>query len=121
MKKKIKIAFFDSKDYDRKSFDKENEGFGYDITYLETKLNAHSADMAKGADTVCAFVNDKIDAAVIDKLIQNNIKLIILRCAGYNNVDLKAAWEKIHVARVSAYSPNAIAEHTAALLLTLTR
>ncbi|MDR2776035.1 MAG: 2-hydroxyacid dehydrogenase [Tannerella sp.] len=117
----MKIAFFDTKEYDRESFNRTNERFGYDITYLETKLNVHSADMAKGADSVCAFVNDKIDAAVIDKLIRNNIKLIILRCAGYNNVDLKYAWEKIHVAHVSAYSPNAIAEHTVALLLTLTR
>ena len=121
MGEKIKIVFFDTKNYDKEIFDKANEQYKYNIEYLETKLNIISADLVKGAYAVCIFVNDKVDADVIEKLVRNNIKLVILRCAGYNNIELKAAFEKIHVARVSAYSPNAIAEHTIALLLTLTR
>ncbi|MDR0539123.1 MAG: 2-hydroxyacid dehydrogenase [Spirochaetaceae bacterium] len=117
----MKISFFDTKRYDREAFDAANKQFGYEITYLETKLNSCSAEMAKGADAICIFVNDRVDADVVRILEQHNIKLIVLRCAGYNNIDLQAAWKKIHVARVSAYSPNAIAEHAVSLLLTLTR
>jgi D-lactate dehydrogenase len=117
----IKIAFFDAKPYDKQSFDKVNERFGFSINYLETRLDARSAELAHGADAVCAFVNDRVDAEAAAILEQGKTKLIALRCAGYNNVDLKAVWQKIHVARVPAYSPYAVAEHAAALLLTLTR
>jgi D-lactate dehydrogenase len=118
---KIKIAFFDTKAYDRQTFDKANEQCGFSITYLETRLDAQSAELARGADAVCAFVNDRVDAEAADILEQGKTKLIALRCAGYNNIDLRAVWHKIHVARVPAYSPYAVAEHAAALLLTLTR
>jgi D-lactate dehydrogenase len=117
----IKVAFFDAKPYDRQSFEKTNERFGFSIRYLETRLDAQSAELAHGADVVCAFVNDRVDAEAAAILEQGKTKLIALRCAGYNNIDLKAVWQKIHVARVPAYSPYAVAEHAAALLLTLTR
>ncbi|MDR1468256.1 MAG: 2-hydroxyacid dehydrogenase [Spirochaetaceae bacterium] len=117
----IKIAFFDTKPYDKQSFDKANENFGFAITYLETRLDARSAELAHGADVVCAFVNDRLDAETASILERGKTKLIALRCAGYNNIDLKAVWQKIHVVRVPAYSPYAVAEHAAALLLTLTR
>ena len=116
-----KIAFFDAKPYDKERFDKANEEFGFAITYLETRLDAQSAELAHGAYVVCAFVNDRVDAETAAILEHGSTKLIALRCAGYNNVDLKAGWQKIHVVRVPAYSPYAVAEHAAALLLTLTR
>ncbi|MDR0638455.1 MAG: 2-hydroxyacid dehydrogenase [Spirochaetaceae bacterium] len=117
----VRIAFFDAKPYDKKSFDKANEKFGFAITYLEARLDARSAELAHGADAVCAFVNDRVDAEAAAILEHGGIKLVALRCAGYNNIDLKAVWQKIHVVRVPAYSPYAVAEHAAALLLTLTR
>ncbi|MDR2371517.1 MAG: 2-hydroxyacid dehydrogenase [Treponema sp.] len=115
------IAFFDTKPYDRGFFDSANEGYGYTVSYFDVRLNAGTASLVNGADAVCAFVNDKIDAAVVDVFLQNNIGLVALRSAGYNNVDLRAAWKKVHVVHVPAYSPHAVAEHTAALLLSLTR
>lgn len=121
MTQKLKIVFFDTKQYDKTGFLKANESFGYDFLFLETRLTAESAWLAKDADAVCAFVNDSINADVISILVENNVRLIALRCAGYNNVDLKAAWKQLHITRVPAYSPYAIAEHAAALLLMLTR
>ncbi|MDR2521418.1 MAG: 2-hydroxyacid dehydrogenase [Spirochaetaceae bacterium] len=115
------MAFFDAKRYDREAFDTANESFGFHIQYFETRLSAESAGLAAHADVVCAFVNDRVDAAAVSVLRELGIQLIALRCAGYNNVDLKAVWEKVHVARVPAYSPHAVAEHAAALLLTVTR
>ena len=117
----MKIAFFDSKQYDVKYFGEVNKKFGFSIEYYETRLNTDTVKLAEGSDAVCAFVNDKIDKDVIGRLAGYNIRLIALRCAGYNNVDIKAAFEKIHVVRVPAYSPNAVAEHTVALLLALAR
>jgi D-lactate dehydrogenase len=117
----VNVAFFDAKPYDKQSFDKANEKYGFAITYLETRLDARSAELAHGADVVCAFVNDRVDAETQAVLGLGKTTLIALRCAGYNNIDLKAVWQKIHVARVPAYSPYAVAEHAAALLLTLTR
>ena len=114
-----RIAFFDTKKYDIESFDKINKD--YEIIYYEDKLNAKTAILAKGFDAVCAFVNDDINARVIDKLVSYGIKVLLLRCAGYNNVDMKYAHNKIHVLRVPAYSPNAVAEHAMALLLCLNR
>ncbi len=114
-----KIAFFDTKPYDHNFFDKL--GTGYKIKYFENKLNQDTAALAKGFDGVIAFVNDNISAETIDKLYEAGVKVLALRSAGYNNVDFKAAYNKITVLRVPAYSPYAVAEHAAALLLTLNR
>ena len=116
----IKVAFYDTKEYDRASFEKlGNEEISY--KFLDTKLNIDTADLAAGCDAVCVFVNDAVDGAVIDRLYALGIKMIALRCAGYNNVDVKHAYGKIHVTHVPAYSPYAVAEHAAALLLTSVR
>jgi len=117
----IKVAFFDSKPYDETSFKNMNEHFGFDIRFHKGHLNRDNVILSKGADVVCVFVNAVVDAEVIDELINNGVKLIALRCAGFNNVDLKAAEGRIKVVRVPAYSPYAIAEHTLALMLTLNR
>ena len=117
----IRVAFYDMKEYDKPSF--EHYGALYDIRfrYLETKLNEDTADLARGCDAVCVFVNDTVNAAVIEKLHEHGVKLIALRSAGYNNVDVQAAFGKIHVVHVPAYSPYAVAEHAMALLLTSVR
>jgi D-lactate dehydrogenase len=117
----IKVAFFDTKPYDEASFRKMNERFGFDIRFHKGHLNRDNVLLTKGADVVCIFVNAVADAEVIDELVANGVKLIALRCAGYNNVDLKAANGRIKVVRVPAYSPYAVAEHTLALMLTLNR
>ncbi len=117
----VKIAFFDAKPYDREIFNEVNSDFGYDIKYFKFNLTTDNAVLSECADVVCVFVNDMISSEVIDKLHECNVKLIALRCSGFNNVDLKAAENKIRVARVPAYSPNAIAEHTVALILSLNR
>ena len=114
-----KIAFFDTKKYDIESFDRNNSKF--EIIYYEDKLNKKTAILANGCDAVCAFVNDDINKDVIDLLYSFGIKVLLLRCAGYNNVDIKYAYNKIHILRVPAYSPNAVAEHAMALLLCLNR
>ena len=117
----MKVAFYDAKPYDQPSFIAQGEKTGVEFKFYETKLNADTADLAKGCDAVCVFVNDTVDKAVIDKLYSLGIKLILLRCAGYNNVDLTYSYGKIHVAHVPAYSPYAVAEHAMALLLTSVR
>jgi D-lactate dehydrogenase len=117
----MKIAFFDTKPYDKPSFDKYGEQHGVEFKYFEAKLNEDTAELAHGFDGVCAFVNDTINAEVIDKLYALGVKVIALRCAGFNNVDMKHAYGKLHVLRVPAYSPYAVAEHTMALLLTSIR
>lgn len=117
----MKIAFFDSKPYDEVSFRTMNEKFGFEITFYKGHLNKDNVVLSKGTDVVCIFVNAVVDAHVIDKLVENGVKLIALRCAGYNNVDLKAAENRIKIVRVPAYSPYAVAEHTLALMLTLNR
>lgn len=117
----IKIAFFDTKPYDKYWFDKINEKYDLKIKYFESKLNADTAIMAKGFDCVIAFVNDTIDKDTIDELANIKIRLIALRCAGFNNVDIKYAKNKIPVVRVPEYSPYAVAEHAIGLLLCLNR
>lgn len=117
----MKITVFDTKPYDRQYLTKENEAFGYELKFLETRLNPDTAQLAKGSDAVCAFVNDDISAATIDELVKAGIKLIAMRCAGYNNVDMRHAFGKIHVVRVPKYSPYAVAEHAIAMLMTLNR
>jgi len=115
------IAFYDTKPYDRVSFDAQNESYGCVINYFTERLNQHTASFAVGADVVCAFVNDAIDAPTIAALEEAKVGLIALRCAGYNNVDLKAAYNRIHVVRVPGYSPHAVAEHAVALMMALNR
>jgi len=117
----MKFAFFDAKPYDITSFQKYGEENGITFKYFETKLNADTADLARGFDGVCIFVNDTADKEVIDKLYEMGIKVIALRCAGYNNVDVKYAFGKIHIVHVPAYSPYAVAEHAMAMLLTSIR
>lgn len=117
----MKIAFFDTKDYDKPAFTRYGEEKGIDFRFFETKLTPDTAALAKGADGVCVFVNDTVNARVIDILYDLGIKIIALRCAGYNNVDVEYAYEKIHVVRVPAYSPYAVAEHAMAMLLTSVR
>lgn len=121
MSEKIKIAFFDAKDYDKESFDRANKSGEYEITYFETKLSEDTVKLTEGYDVVCVFVNDTVNKKVIDGLAEYGVKLIALRCAGYNNVDIEYAYGKIHVVRVPAYSPYAVAEHAMALLLTSIR
>ncbi len=117
----MKIAFFDAKPYDKPSFDKYGGQYGVTFKYFETKLNEDTVDLAQGYDGVCAFVNDTVNAAVIDRLTELGVQVLALRCAGFNNVDMKHAFGKLHVLRVPAYSPYAVAEHTMALLLTSIR
>jgi D-lactate dehydrogenase len=116
-----KIVFFDTKPYDKEIFNKVNEKFGYEIKFQKYHLAPETVIMAKGYDVVCAFVNDELNKETISQLHAMGIKLIAMRCAGYNNVDLKEAFEKIHVVRVPAYSPYAVAEHAVALMMTLNR
>ena len=117
----ITISFYDTKPYDKKYFNIINEQYGFTINYFETKLSARTAKLAEGSDAVCAFVNDDVSAPTIDALHKLGIKIIAMRCAGYNNVDIRYAQDKIPVVRVPAYSPHAVAEHAMALLLTLNR
>ncbi len=115
----MKIAFFDAKNYDIESFERAKGDI--EFKYFETKLTADTARLAYGCDGVCVFVNDTLDAEVIDLLHKMNVRVIALRCAGYNNVDLKAAQGKMEVVHVPAYSPYAVAEHAMAMLLTSIR
>ena len=117
----MKIAFFDTKPYDRPFFEKYAKEQGIEIKFFETKLTEDTAELAHGFYGVCVFVNDTVNAAVIDRLCELDVKVIALRCAGFNNVDMKHAFGKIHVLRVPAYSPYAVAEHAMALLLTSIR
>jgi len=117
----IKLAMFDTKPYDRKGFDKYAEEYGVEIKYFEAKLGEDTADLAAGYDAVCAFVNDTISAPVVEKLVAGGVKLVAMRCAGFNNVDCQSACGRLAVVRVPAYSPYAVAEHAMALLLTLIR
>lgn len=116
----IKIAFFDTKEYDKKLFNEYNKGYNYDITYFESTLNSETAVLTKGFDAVCVFVHDKLDEQTLSILEENGIKLVALRCAGFNNVDLEHKGS-IRVVRVPQYSPYAVAEHAVALLLNITR
>ena len=117
----IKVAFYDTKAYDKPSFEHYGDLHGIEFRFLETKLCEDTVALAEGCDAVCVFVNDDVNAAVIKKLYEYGVKMIALRSAGYNNVDVKAAFGKIHVVHVPAYSPYAVAEHAMALLLTSIR
>ena len=118
----MKVAVFSTQEYDREYFDKFNKDYGHDLTYFGTALNASTTVLTQGYDAVCVFVNDKVCQKTIEQLSKNGIKLIVLRCAGFNNVAIEtAALNNIKVVRVPSYSPQAIAEHAAALILTLAR
>ena len=117
----IKIAFFDTKEYDKASFARYEKPGEIEFKFLETKLTEDTVELANDCDVVCVFVNDTVNDKVIDKLYASGTKMIALRCAGYNNVDVQHAYRKIHVSHVPAYSPYAVAEHAAALLLTSIR
>ena len=103
----IRIAFFDAKEYDKNSFMDSNINAEFEIKYYETRLSEDTCPLAEGCDAVCVFVNDDVNSTVIAKLTDMGVKLIALRCAGYNNVDIEYAYGKIHVVRVPAYSPYA--------------
>jgi D-lactate dehydrogenase len=118
----MKIAVFSTKSYDRQYFDKFNTISQHQLTYFEASLNADTTNLTIGFEGVCVFVNDRIDKETIENLSINGIKLIVLRCAGFNNIDLEATEaNNIKVVRVPAYSPQAVAEHAVALILTLNR
>lgn len=117
----MKLAFFDAKTYDIPGFDRYAKPAGIEIKYYEPNLNRDTVSLANGFDAVCVFVNDTVDAVVVEKLYEMGVKAIVLRCAGFNNVDIKACEGKLRVFRVPAYSPHAVAEHAMAMLLTINR
>lgn len=117
----INVSFFDAKDYDKASFEQYQNQRGLQFRFFETKLSEDTVSLAKGSDAVCVFVNDSVNAEVINRLYEYGVRLVALRSAGYNNVDIRAAFEKVHVVHVPAYSPYAVAEHAMALLLTSVR
>ena len=117
----MKLAFFDTKPYDIPGFERYALPAGIEIKYFEPNLNIDTVSLAAGFDAVCVFVNDVVSADVVQKLYDLGVKAIVLRCAGFNNVDIKACRGKLRVFRVPAYSPHAVAEHAMALLLTVNR
>lgn len=114
-----KIAFFDAKPYDKEWFDKTNKK--YEIVYYESRLRPESARLAEGCTAVCAFVNDVINAKTIDVLVGLGVKVLLMRCAGFNNIALAAAKDRLKILRVPAYSPYAVAEHAMGMILALNR
>ena len=116
-----KICLFDSKPYDKIYFEKYKDEYGFEFEYFETKLRPQTAVLARGFDAAVAFVNDEVGSDTINRLFENNIRILAMRCAGYNNVDVAAAKDKIRLVRVPNYYPYAVAEHTMAILLTLVR
>lgn len=118
----MKVDFFDAHRYDREAFEKANSQYQFDIRYLENRLNSETVSLVRPQSVVCVFVNDHVDGKVLQALHSKNVQLVALRCAGFNNVDLKTAKQLgIHVVRVPEYSPHAVAEHALALILTLNR
>jgi len=118
----MKITFFSTQPYDRSFFEAHNKKFGFDLHFYEVSLNEQTVHLIDRADAVCVFVNDRITKPVIDRLVSQGVKLIALRCAGFNNVDLEAArLNNVKVVRVPAYSPHAVAEHAVAMIMTLNR
>lgn len=118
----MKVAVFSSKSYDIQFLDEANKKFGHELTYFETRLRSRTVNLTRDFDAVCVFVNDRLDEETIEVLAEYNCKAIVLRSAGFNNVNLEKAFEKkIRILRVPAYSPEAVAEHALALILTLNR
>jgi len=118
----MKVAVFSARPYDREFLDAANSAGRHDLAYHDARLTSRTVALARGHEAVCVFANDKLDRCVIEQLARAGIRMIALRAAGFNNVDLKAAREfRIAVGRVPSYSPHAVAEHTFALLLALVR
>ena len=118
----MKVAVFSTKSYDKEYLDRANEENAHELVYFESPLNIKTAMLAENFDAVCVFVNDEITKDVIEYFKKINIRLIVLRCAGFNNVNIESACQQdIKVLRVPAYSPTAVAEHAVALILTLNR
>jgi D-lactate dehydrogenase len=118
----MKVAVFSTKSYDKEYLDKANARSKHELVYFESSLKLKSVKLAENYDAVCVFVNDVISQEVIESLAKLNVKLILLRCAGFNNVDIASACvNNLKVLRVPAYSPTTVAEHAVALILTLNR
>ncbi|MCX4302131.1 MAG: 2-hydroxyacid dehydrogenase [Alistipes sp.] len=118
----MKVMLFGTQPYDQLSFERIRKSYGFEMVYHRSHLNAKNVPLAQGADTVCVFVNDTVDAETIRGLSELGVRLIALRCAGFNNVDLQAAARcGIPVVRVPAYSPHAVAEYAVAMILSLNR
>lgn len=118
----MKVAVFSTKSYDKEYLDKANASGSHELFYFEASLKERTVRLTEGFDAVCVFVNDTLNVAVIDGLAANGVKIIVLRCAGFNNVDVAQAYHwGIKVLRVPAYSPHAVAEHAVALIMTLNR
>lgn len=117
----MKIAFYDTKPYDKTWFEEVAKNYDYDVNFFESRLRLDTVILSKGYDAVCGFVNDDINKEVIDALYDLGIRVLLLRCAGYDNIDLKAAYGKICVLRVPSYSPTAVAEFAATLMLSVNR
>ena len=118
---KTKIIFFDIKDYDKEFFKKYEKDYNFEMTFLKVRLTEETANLTKGYDVVCGFANDNINKETIDIMVENGIKLLAMRCAGFNNVSLKDIHNRFKVVRVPAYSPHAIAEYTVGLILAVNR
>ncbi|MCI8354831.1 MAG: 2-hydroxyacid dehydrogenase [Lachnospiraceae bacterium] len=117
----MRIAFYSTKPYDKVWFEPLGREYGFDIHFIEAACNEETVFMAKGYDAICIFVNDHVSAQMIDQLYEMKVKAILLRSAGFNHVDVKAAEDKMVVLRVPGYSPDAVAEFAMALLLTVNR
>ena len=118
---KTRVIFFDIKDYDKEFFKKYSKDYDFEMTFLQVRLSEETAHLTKGYDVVCAFTNDDINKETIDLISENGIKLLAMRCAGFNNVSLKDIHNRFKVVRVPAYSPHAIAEYTVGLILAINR
>lgn len=117
----MKIAFYSTKPYDKIWFEPLSEGYGFKIKFIEAPISEETASLSKGSDAVCVFVNDKVDEKLINTLYEYGVKALLLRSAGFNHVDIKAAKGKLHILRVPSYSPEAVAEYAIAMLLTVNR
>ena len=118
---KTKIIFFDIKDYDREFFEKYGKNYNYEMSFFKSRLSLENVHLTKGYDVVCAFTNDDIGKETIDAMAENGVRLLAMRCAGFNNVSLKDIHNRFKVVRVPAYSPHAIAEYTVGLILAVNR
>ena len=118
---KTKIIFFDIKDYDREFFEKYGKNYNFEMSFFKSKLSLENVNLTKEYDVVCAFTNDDIGKETIDAMAENGVKLLAMRCAGFNNVSLKDIKERFKVVRVPAYSPHAIAEYTVGIILAVNR
>ena len=117
----LKVAFFDTKPYDRESFERQNQTFGFKLKFFPSHLTEETVALCQGYDAVCVFVNDRVTKGIVESLVAMKVPLLALRSAGYNNIDLKAADHHLKITRVPSYSPHGVAEHAVALMLTLNR